>query len=147
MHACRSCVFVLAENHLLPCMQYSQAATLPSKLNNTEHLTQNNGKLSVMLSSESCTDCLTADFYGMSRYHICPCNAQASPLWTIATPSQWASEVRRSAACCFFLPVHFHTSGLQLAQPSLHCRALPAAEHRWPVLEDFGRRMGWTDRL
>ena len=43
MHACRSCVDFLAEDNLLPCMQYSQAATLPSKLNNTEHLTQNNG--------------------------------------------------------------------------------------------------------
>jgi hypothetical protein len=42
-HACRSCAAFLAKSSLLSCMQYSQAATLPSKLNNTEHLTQNNG--------------------------------------------------------------------------------------------------------
>lgn len=28
-------------------MQYSQAQTLPSKLNNTEHLTQNNGAVAM----------------------------------------------------------------------------------------------------
>lgn len=36
------------------CMQYSQAATLPSKLNNTEHLTQNNGMVARKVSVRQC---------------------------------------------------------------------------------------------
>ena len=54
MPACCSCVACLAETHLLSCMQYSQAATLPSKLNNTEHLTQNNGVVVSLSLSENC---------------------------------------------------------------------------------------------